>query len=193
MKLLVLRHAKTDENIVAGWTDTPLLPEGSAHARTILHTFLTKYPELKVSQIISSDLPRAKQTAEIMAEELGVPLILNEGFRGFNIGSGAGVTQNEFLRTHPGQYIKFMRPDESIDDGETPNHFYHRVARAFRELIHNPDITDDAILVTHRSVLEVIYTLVNHIQWSNQMYYYEMEFLLADIKTENTVNNAVTE
>lgn len=184
MKLLVLRHAKTDENIAAGWTPQPLLPEGVEHAKIILNTFLNKYPELKIKHIVSSDLMRCAQTAEIMAKELNVPLTLDEGFRGFNIGSGAGVTQSEFFKAHPLQFIKYLAPDESIDGGESPNQFYHRVAEAFDNLVKNANDKEDMILVTHRSVLEVIYSIASNIQWSNRINYYEMEYLLLDLKKE---------
>lgn len=186
MKILVLRHAKTDENIVASWTAQPLLPEGVEHAKIILKTFLKKFPELKVKQIVSSDLTRCAQTAEVMAKELNVPLTLDKGFRGFNIGSGAGVSHMEFFKAHPGQFIKYMGANERIDDGETPFEFYTRIKKAFKELVQNSKKEDDIILVTHRSVLEVLYTLALNVQWSNQLYYYEMEYLLLDLKKNKT-------
>ena len=182
MKILVLRHAKTDEKIAASWSPQPLLPEGVNHAKKILNTFLKKYPELKIKCVVSSDLLRCAQTAEIMAKELNVPLILNEGFRSFNIGSGAGVTYPEFYKAHPGQFIKHLPWDECIDDGETPHQFYSRVKKTFQNLIDNSKTDEDLILVTHRSVLDVLYTLVLNVQWSNQLYYYKMEYLLIDIK-----------
>ena len=185
MKLLVLRHAKTDENIVAGWSGQPLLPEGVAHAQKILHTFLNKYPELKIKQIISSDLPRCAQTADIMAKELDVPLMLNPGFRGFNIGDDAGSTMDEFWQAHINHSLKGLAPHESLEGGETPSDFYRRVTQAFLDLTTNVDTSGDAILVTHRSVLEVLYTLVNQIPWSNALHYYKMEYLILDLTKDS--------
>ena len=186
MRILILRHAKTDEEIMASWAPQPLLPEGFDHAKKILNTFLKKYPELKIKRIVSSDILRCAQIAEIMAKELNVPLVLDEGFRSFNIGSGAGVTHSEFYKAHPGQFVKHLPWDERIDDGESPHLFYSRVKQAFQNLIDHTAPKEDLILVTHRSVLDIIYTLVLNVQWSNQLYYYKMEYLLVDIKKKKT-------
>jgi probable phosphoglycerate mutase len=186
MKILVLRHAKTDESIVASWTPQPLLPEGVEHAKKIVNTLFKKFPELNVKKIISSDLTRCAQTAQIMANEINVPLVFDESFRGFNIGNRAGVSHYQFLLEHPVLYYKEMGLHDSCDGGETPYIFFHRVAKAFQELIKNPLPDGDLILVTHRSVLDVLYSVVNRVKWKDRFLHYELEYLMVDANPKKT-------
>ncbi len=178
MTLFFIRHAQTDETRVAGWTNEPLTDTGNKQVQEVLAYFKKEYPTLDIRQIVSSDLTRARQTAEQMARLTGVPLSVNQAWRSFNIGSSAGMHYKEFMETHPGFDIKKMEPDESIDGGETPRQFLTRIHTALQELLKNIPEQGDIFVVAHRSVIEVVYALMNQIDWLKNREYPFMNYLV---------------
>ena len=58
----LLRHGKDDETVRGGWSDHPLTEEGLRQAETLA------FADWTVSHIYSSDLQRAIQTAQIIAQ-----------------------------------------------------------------------------------------------------------------------------
>ncbi|HEY4526061.1 MAG TPA: class I tRNA ligase family protein [Candidatus Paceibacterota bacterium] len=90
----LVRHGETDSvknNIVEGWQDTPLNDTGLAQAETSALNLKNK----KVDLIISSDLKRSKQTAEIISRETGAKIIYDPELRERNWGELEGVSKAE--------------------------------------------------------------------------------------------------
>ena len=71
MILYLVRHGKDDETVRGGWSDQPLTAEGICQAEAMSITMT----ERNIRHIYSSDLPRAMQTAEILAEKLQLPVV----------------------------------------------------------------------------------------------------------------------
>lgn len=72
--LYVTRHGKTMLNTldrVQGWADTPLTPEGIAVAADLGEGL--KKEEVEFKAVYSSDLGRAKQTAQTVLDKMGAP------------------------------------------------------------------------------------------------------------------------
>jgi probable phosphoglycerate mutase len=79
-ELWIVRHGETDWNAegrVQGWTDIPLNGKGLRQAARLADC-LRATP---FTVILSSDLVRAKATAEILATGRGIPLILDTDLR----------------------------------------------------------------------------------------------------------------
>ena len=94
MKLGLIRHGSTawnKEGRAQGSSDIPLDDQGLRGARLLAERLL--YEEWDV--IYSSDLMRAKQTAEIIADELQVPLIFDARLRETGGGKIEGTTESE--------------------------------------------------------------------------------------------------
>ena len=84
-----LRHGETDWNaqgLSQGHTDIPLNAVGLAQARRAARTL----EGLGIATIVSSPLSRARATAEIAAEALGLPVHLDDGLREVNFGEQEG-------------------------------------------------------------------------------------------------------
>jgi broad specificity phosphatase PhoE len=92
--LLLIRHGETDWNAEHRWqghADVPLNAHGREQAKVLAEELA---PE-GVDAIYSSDLSRARDTAEIVGERLGVPVVLDPDLREIDVGSREGLTGEE--------------------------------------------------------------------------------------------------
>lgn len=104
-RLILLRHGETDYNAarrMQGQLDTDLTATGVEQARAAAE-------ELRgsgVSKIVSSDLTRARRTAEIVAGALGLEVTEDARLRETHLGAWQGLTHAEVdttdggIRTH---------------------------------------------------------------------------------------------
>ena len=94
--LLLVRHGETDWNAegkLQGHTDRPLNDYGRRQAQ-ILADRLAKE---KIDAVYASDLCRARETAEILGERLGLAVGVDPDLREKNWGSWEGLTSDERL------------------------------------------------------------------------------------------------
>jgi broad specificity phosphatase PhoE len=99
--ILLARHGETDwnrEGRFQGWSDPPLNDLGREQAR-VLAGQLADDP---FDAVYSSDLRRAYETALIVAEPHGVPVVADQGLREIDVGSWSGLTRDEIEARFPG-------------------------------------------------------------------------------------------
>jgi broad specificity phosphatase PhoE len=92
--LLLVRHGETDWNaagLLQGHTDRPLSDFGRRQARQLAEE-LEGEP---FDAVYASDLARARETAEIAGERLGLPVVLDADLREKDWGSWEGLTAVE--------------------------------------------------------------------------------------------------
>lgn len=99
--LTLIRHGETDWNRarrIQGSTDIPLNDTGREQARAAAAALRERGGGLPVN-VVSSDLSRARETAEIIAAELGAaaPRVY-PGLRERSYGEAEGVDATEFLQ-----------------------------------------------------------------------------------------------
>src|SRR5262252_5785166 len=78
--LFLFRHGETDwnrEGRLQGHTDTPLNVTGLAQARALAESLRPH----QLEAVVSSDLARARTTAQIVVKALRVPLFIEPGLR----------------------------------------------------------------------------------------------------------------
>ena len=90
--LWLVRHGQTDWNVAGRWqgqsAEAPLLNEvGRAQAEAVRG----QLPLEQIKAVYSSDLPRARQTAEILAAGLEAPVRLDARLREINLGAWEGL------------------------------------------------------------------------------------------------------
>jgi len=88
--LFLFRHGETDwnrEGRLQGHTDTPLNATGLAQAQALAEQLQTH----RLDAVVSSDLSRARTTAQIVAEALRVPLFIEAGLRETDVGTAEGL------------------------------------------------------------------------------------------------------
>jgi len=118
--LFLFRHGETDwnrEGRLQGHTDTPLNATGLAQAQTLGESLRPH----RLDAVVSSDLSRARVTAQIVAEALRVPLLIEAGLRETNVGAAEGLLWADAKR-HFGEGLTerwYSDGDVAFPGGET--------------------------------------------------------------------------
>ncbi|EFV14435.1 histidine phosphatase family protein [Segniliparus rugosus] len=117
--LVLLRHGQTDFNFsgrMQGHLDPELNATGRAQAARSAQELAKRDPSL----IVTSDLVRARQTAQALAEASGAELRVDTRLRETDLGQWEGRTPEEVEQTHPGA-VAVWRADPTFapPDGET--------------------------------------------------------------------------
>ena len=124
---------------------------------------------LAIQKIYSSDLLRAMQTAQIVADSLHLPIMPKIEFREVNNGDLAGM-KNELVAEHyPGLYWNTLAWEQRYPGGESPREFYERIRCSWE--VFQKDIlerNENVMLVTHGGVMRVILSTVKGETYSNQ-------------------------
>ena len=145
MEICLVRHGETDwnkEGRLQGHTDIPLNQVGIQQANCCAE-FLKQLP---YELVLTSPLLRAKQTAEVIAKQLNVPLIEMRELIERHYGDAEGLTKEE--RT-----IKF--PEGNYTNQESRESLTTRVFQAL-SLIHEQKKDKKIIVVAHGAVINAI-------------------------------------
>lgn len=163
LEILLVRHGETEWNSqrrIQGQLDVPLNATGREQARSLA----ARLAGVAIDAVYASDLARARQTAEPVAEALGLPLRLDERLRERHFGGLQGRYYEELQRDAP-QVHERMRArdlDFDLDGGETLPRFHRRVCDAFADLAaRHPQ--GRIVVVSHGGVLDCLYRLAGAI------------------------------
>lgn len=150
--ILLARHGETDDNVpplrFQGQLDTPLNDTGRAQARELAERVAALDPP--VASLWSSDLSRARETAEIVGERIGLtPRLdarLREGWRG----EWEGFLFEEVAAREPERYAAWRSPNAEdgfhFPGGETLAQQQTRVLECLQEIAGGPS---PAVAVCH--------------------------------------------
>lgn len=150
--IYIIRHGQTDWNKLQktqGQTDVPLNDVGRQEALSVAQQLAA----LPISKIISSDLKRAKETAEIINRSLGVPLLIDERLREMNFGLLEGIERHKLP---DGIWDTFYHSPEKLK-AESSKSVYKRIKSFFDTL----DTRENILIVTHGGVLRMLAHYVN--------------------------------
>jgi broad specificity phosphatase PhoE len=134
--ILLARHGETDHNAppqrVQGWIDVSLNERGRAQARELAEAVRDRRP----AAVYSSQLARARETAEIVAGELALDVALDERLAESNRGSWEGRLLEEIEREEPELWAAWRRggADFRFPGGESLQEHADRVAEALRDI-----------------------------------------------------------
>ncbi len=169
MKIIFVRHGKDDDRYRGGWSDKDLTSAGILQAQK-LGAYLKCNKEIyNISLIVSSDLQRAVTTAEILSNELGIPVVKEFSLREINNGDLSGMLNSDAEIRYPELYFGTLKMDEKYPNGESPNEFYERIKLWFESFIYeHKNDGKNILVVTHGGVINIIYHIVKGIEWSNK-------------------------
>lgn len=169
MNILFVRHGKDSDQHRGGWSQLDLLPEGKREAEALADYLAQHKEDYHFTKIITSDLKRAETTATILAETFQLPLEKERDLRETNNGDLAGMLNSEADQKFPRLYFRSLAMDEHYPNGESPREFYQRIKTWFQRFLQENDDSDETqIVVTHGGVINIIYHLVNQIEWTNK-------------------------
>ncbi|WOD17502.1 histidine phosphatase family protein [Paraburkholderia kirstenboschensis] len=140
-QILFIRHGETDWNRIKriqGHIDIPLGSVGLAQAQSLARRIVDQVKHgARLDAIYSSDLQRARQTAQPVADALGLPVHLREGLRERSYGAFQGHDSDEIATRFPDEYAHWQTRDPGFTPpgGESQRAFYHRVLHAIEPLV----------------------------------------------------------
>lgn len=165
MVCYLVRHGQDDETIRGGWSNHPLTKEGIRQAEILSEDVSS----LTVGAIYSSDLCRAMQTAQLLADKLHLPVVPLPQFREVNNGDLAGMKNNLALERYPGLFWNQLDWEQRYPCGERPKQFYERIRTAWvafsEEILSHKE---NVILVTHGGVIHVILSILENRPYRNR-------------------------
>lgn len=161
--IYLMRHGADAPDRLGGWSSLGLTDEGKRQVRAAGLMLADK----GITVIYSSDLIRARETAEIVAEQLDQPVILLPEFRESNNGHLAGMLKEEAALKYPGKYWNNLGWTEPWPGGESPQQFFERIRAAWSEFKENVN-GETVLLVSHGGVMNIILCLENGVSYTNK-------------------------
>ncbi len=166
MDLLLIRHGATEWNATGrfvGRTDIPLSESGLQQAQALAE-MLKDEP---LSRILSSDLGRARTTAETLARGRDTVIELDARLREFDFGLWEGLTWLEIIERFPALTADHAHTARlyAPEQGETFDHVCARVEPVLDEIVAAGAPSDHVALVAHAGVIHATLAVTLGIQF----------------------------
>lgn len=150
--LYLIRHGEATSQTGDVLRDDGLTPLGIQQAERLRDRLIASN-EIKADVLIVSTMPRARQTGEIIAPALQLPIIFDDDVQELRLGEAEGLTYDEFR-------AKFGNPDFEREPfrpiapgGESWGQFVLRVSSALHRIIHEHD-GKTIVVVCHGGVID---------------------------------------
>lgn len=166
--IITIQHTQSVHHIngmVGSWTDWELSELGVKHAKNIGEKLKSELAG-KEFVMYSSDLLRARQTAENVGNCLGLTPVLRSELRERNLGKCCGKSV-QWLRENMEQPERTI-DDRLFSDAESRREEWNRLKPFFDEIMSNDE--ENIIVISHGDLLSVFNTM----------------FLGLDVETLNT-------
>jgi broad specificity phosphatase PhoE len=147
-EILLTRHGETDWNLarrVQGHTDVPLNAAGIEQAAELARSLA----DVPLAAVYSSDLARARDTAEAVARLHGLDVTVDPDLREKHFGTWEGLTDREIAERFPDAV------SGSWGDGETSEQVAERVLRVLAR-ISKDHAPGPVLVVSHGGPLRAI-------------------------------------
>jgi glucosyl-3-phosphoglycerate phosphatase len=166
-RLVLLRHGRTawnHERRAQGHRDVPLDDVGRAQANTVATALAALSPVV----VRSSDLRRARQTADPLGAMAGPDVSTDERLREYDLGERTGLTMPEYAASFPDEYAAFrLGRYDVVPGGETTAAVVARCTAALREVLAGLGPGDCAVVVGHGAALKV--SLIALLGWPGEL------------------------
>ncbi len=151
--LILLRHGRTAWNAVGraqGHADVPLDELGRAQAEAAARALAGRGPV----RLWSSDLARARETAERVAVATGLTVETTEAFREYSVGDRTGLTLPEFAERFPDEYAAWQAGTAGVAGAESDADVLARFVPALRAAQDALGPGETGIVVTHGAAMK---------------------------------------
>jgi|FLYN01.1.fsa_nt_gi broad specificity phosphatase PhoE len=155
-RVILIRPGETDWNRLGrwqGWVATPL----NEHGRRQTQALAKFVRNIGMSALYSSDLRRAVETAELLAERLGFAPVYDARLRERNIGAWQGLTLEEMRDWYPDEYEQLLADVDEyrIPGGESRAEVRARMVSMF-DAILKEDKGETVGILSHTTALRAL-------------------------------------
>ncbi len=153
-RLILVRHGQTDHNVerrLQGQVDIPLNQTGHEQAAQAAQAFA----DLEhVSAVFASPLGRAADTAQAIADALGVDVVTDPRFLERSFGQWEGLTRDEVRAQWPGEFAHWVGGHPVRGVGvESRTMVGERFAEGCRDILADTPTIGSAIVVSHGAAI----------------------------------------
>jgi alpha-ribazole phosphatase len=158
-QLYLARHGETEWNVkqrFQGQSDISLNENGRCQAADLAQ----RLAEETINAIYASNLSRAWETAEAIAEHHTCPVIAEPGLREAHFGKWEGSTYAEIQASDP-EAVQAWHEDMANfapPEGETLDQLARRVSSAYANIIQQHNDDETILLVAHGGSLQMLIT-----------------------------------
>lgn len=166
-KIYIVQHCQSEHHVndlTGGWTDTPLTELGLIQAQKVAH-------ELKIlgvnkrASIYTSDLKRAKMTAEVISEYFGLELVSDESLREINNGEAKDKTKQWASENMLLNSEELVLDKPFWNGAETSFDIYNRMKSVYNKYLK--DIKNDVVIVSHGVAISYLLAVYLNIDINN--------------------------
>jgi 2,3-bisphosphoglycerate-dependent phosphoglycerate mutase len=163
-EFVFIRHGQTDWNLehrFQGQSDPPLNETGRRQAARLAQRLAPHTPD----RLVSSDLLRARQTAEPLAQAWGLQPLLREGLREQSFGAMEGLRVPEVQSLHPEIWSHWLQASADFSlpgGGESHRQFSARILADVDALAQTYP-GQRLVVVTHGGVLDMLWRAVQQL------------------------------
>ena len=153
--LLLARHGESDWNRARRWqgfADRPLTTRGRAQAAELAE----RLAAIPLDAVYSSDLQRARLTAQAVARAQGLRVEQLAALREVDVGSWSGLTREQAEVRFPEGFRRWLGGGTGWDDGETYAELGKRVLAAVYEIAARHD-GGRVLIVSHGGPIRVLH------------------------------------
>lgn len=154
--IIVWRHGETEYNAarrIQGRVDIPLSEVGYTQAEAAAAVLA----QLGIRRIISSPLQRARQTAEVLGNRLGLDVEIRQELIERSFGIWEGQTREEMAAGWPEAFARWREGGEpGVEGAETRAAVGERVAALLRELVaeaERDELEGPVLVVSHGAAI----------------------------------------
>lgn len=161
----LIRHGETDWNVEGrfqGHSDTPLNDIGRKQAGAVAR-WLAHQP-VTFNALYTSDLVRCVDTAQMIADELRLPMIAAPALRELHCGEWEGYTSPAIDAHYPGQLTRWRQEVDTfpIPGGESVTDVMRRVS-VFYERTVVKHLGEAIIMVSHGGALSALLIAIDNV------------------------------
>jgi broad specificity phosphatase PhoE len=151
------RHGQSDWNAAGRWqghADRPLTALGLRQAADLAE----ELAGVPLDAVYSSDLRRARETAEAVAAPRGLQVSTVADLREVDVGSWSGLTRAEAMERFPVEFRRWTEGEHGWEDGETYERMAERVVGAVRRIAAG-HAGESVLVVAHGGPIRAVHAV----------------------------------
>jgi len=161
--ILLIRHGQTDYNLARRWQghlDIPLNDTGRRQA----HLLAIRLSKVPIQAVYTSDLARARETAELVAQLHDLAPIANIAFRERYAGQFQGLTFEELTNNHAETWRRVRLENATPPGGESLFQVAERAIPAYQAIVEGHK-DQYVVIVSHGGTLNLLIAFILGLPW----------------------------